>query len=70
MKKKVRIFILFVLIFVKIIIRLLCYRCRLIYRKVKLKDTLIMCMNTARQGLGGEKRVKEHLESMSYGVFL
>ena len=44
--------------------------CRLIYRKVKLKHTLIMCMNTARQGLGGEKRVKEHLESMSYGVFL
>lgn len=27
-------------------------------------------MNTVRQGLGGEKIVKEHLESMSYGVSL
>ena len=38
--------------------------------KVKLKHTLIMSMNTVRQGLGGEKIVKEHLESMSYGVSL
>jgi len=29
-----------------------------------------MSMNTVRQGLGGEKIVKEHLESMSYGVSL